>query len=71
MFLVVRGRLLMQLRDGNREVGPGERIIVPRSVEHCPRALTDEVEIVLLEEKGTLNTGNVTSDRTVADLDRI
>jgi mannose-6-phosphate isomerase-like protein (cupin superfamily) len=71
MFLVVRGRLLMQLRDGNREVGPGELIIVPHGVEHCPKALTDEVEIVLLEPKGTLNTGNVTSDRTVTDLDRI
>ena len=71
LFLVVRGRLLMQLRDGNREVGPGEFIIVPRGVEHCPKALTEEVEIVLLEPKGTLNTGNVTSERTVAELDRI
>jgi len=33
MFLVVRGRLLMQLRDGNREVGPGELIMVPRSAD--------------------------------------
>ncbi|HEV8142447.1 MAG TPA: cupin domain-containing protein [Methylomirabilota bacterium] len=37
LFFVVRGRLLMQLRDGNREVGPGELIIVPRGVEHCPK----------------------------------
>jgi mannose-6-phosphate isomerase-like protein (cupin superfamily) len=71
LFLVVRGRLLMQLRDCNREVGPGELIIVPHGVEHCPKALTEEVEIVLLEPKGTLNTGNVTNDRTVAELDRI
>jgi mannose-6-phosphate isomerase-like protein (cupin superfamily) len=71
LFLVVSGRLLMQLRDGAREVGPGEFIIVPRGIEHCPKALTDEVHVVLLEPKGTLNTGNVTSDRTVADLDRI
>jgi mannose-6-phosphate isomerase-like protein (cupin superfamily) len=71
LFLVVKGRLLMQLRDGAREVGPGEFIIVPHGVEHCPKTLTDEVEMVLLEPKGTLNTGNVTSDRTVADLDRI
>jgi mannose-6-phosphate isomerase-like protein (cupin superfamily) len=71
LFLVVHGRLLMQLRDGAKEVGPGEFIIVPRGVEHCPKALTDEVHVLLLEPKGTLNTGNVTSDRTVAELDRI
>jgi mannose-6-phosphate isomerase-like protein (cupin superfamily) len=71
LFLVVSGRLLMQLRDGAREAGPGELIIVPRGVEHCPKALTDEVHVVLLEPKGTLNAGNVTNDRTVADLDRI
>jgi len=71
LFLVVSGRLLMQLRDGAREVGPGELIIVPRGVEHCPRALTDEVHVLLLEPKRTLNTGNVTNERTVADLDRI
>ena len=71
LFLVVRGRLRMQLRDGDRDVGPGELIIVPHGVEHCPKALTDEVEIVLLEPQGTLNTGNVTSERTVAELDRI
>jgi mannose-6-phosphate isomerase-like protein (cupin superfamily) len=71
LFLVVSGRLLMQLRDGDREVGPGELIIVPRGVEHCPKALTDEVHVVLLEPKGTLNTGDVTSERTVSVLDRL
>jgi mannose-6-phosphate isomerase-like protein (cupin superfamily) len=71
LFLVVRGRLLMQLRDGNREIGPGELIIVPRGFEHCPKALTEEVEIVLIEPKGTLNTGNVTNERTVAELGQI
>lgn len=67
LFLVASGRLRMQLRDGAREVGPGEFIIVPRGIEHCPKALTAEVHVVLLEPKGTLSTGNVTSDRTVAD----
>ena len=43
LFLVVAGRLRMQLRDGDREVGPGEFIGVPRGTEHCPLALTDEV----------------------------
>jgi len=71
LFLVVAGRLRMQLRDGDREVGPGELIIVPRGVEHCPRALSDEVHVVLLEPKTTLNTGNVVNERTVATLDRL
>ena len=71
LFFVVAGRLRMRLRDGDRDVGPGEFIIVPHGVEHCPVTLTDEVHVVLLEPKGTLNTGNVTSDRTVAELERL
>ena len=71
LFLVVHGRLRMQMRDGDREIGPGEFIIVPRGVEHCPLALTDEVHVVLLEPKGTLNTGNVTNERTVATPERL
>jgi len=71
LFLVVKGRLRMQLRDGNREIGPGEFIIVPRGTEHCPMALTDEVHVLLLEPKSTLNTGNVVNDRTVAGLEGI
>jgi mannose-6-phosphate isomerase-like protein (cupin superfamily) len=56
----------MQLRDGDRDLEPGgELIIVPRGVEHCPRALTDEVHVVLLEPKTTVNTGNVRNERTV------
>ena len=65
LFLVVEGRLRMRFRSGDREIGPGEFLVVPRGVEHCPVALTDEVRVVLLEPKGTLNTGNVTSERTV------
>ena len=71
LFFVVEGRLRMQLRDGNRDLGPGEFIIVPRGVEHCPRALTDEVHVVLIEPRTTLNTGNVVNERTVRDLERI
>jgi len=71
LFLVVAGRLRMQLRDGDREVGPGQLIIVPRGVEHCPKALTDEVHVVLLEPKGTLNTGDVKNERTVERLERL
>ena len=71
LFFVVEGRLRMQLRDGNRDLGPGEFIIVPRGVEHCPKALTDEVHVVLIEPQTTLNTGNVVNERTVRNLERI
>jgi len=71
LFLVVHGRLRMQLRDGDLEVGAGEFIVVPRGVEHCPEALTDEVHVLLLEPKTTLNTGNVTNERTVVTLERL
>jgi mannose-6-phosphate isomerase-like protein (cupin superfamily) len=55
-----------------REValGPGEFIVIPRGVEHCPVA-DDEVHLLLFEPKSTLNTGNVTSDRTLPQLERI
>jgi mannose-6-phosphate isomerase-like protein (cupin superfamily) len=71
LFLVVAGRLRMQFRDGDRDLGPGELVIVPRGVEHCPPALTDEVHVVLLEPKTTLNTGNVVDARTVREEGRI
>jgi mannose-6-phosphate isomerase-like protein (cupin superfamily) len=71
LFLVVAGRLRMRLRTGDRDLGPGELIIVPHGTEHCPVALTEEVHVLLLEPKGTLNTGNVTTERTVAALQRI
>ena len=71
LFLVIKGRLRMQLRGGDREIGAGEFIIVPRGTEHCPVTLTDEVQVVLLEPKTTLNTGNVSNERTVANLERL
>jgi mannose-6-phosphate isomerase-like protein (cupin superfamily) len=64
LFLVVRGRLRMELRDGNVELGPGELIVIPRGVEHRPVA-DEEVEVLLFEPTGTLNTGNVRDARTV------
>jgi len=53
------------------DLGPGEFIIVPRGVEHCPKALTDEVQVVLIEPQTTLNTGNVVNERTVRNPERI
>lgn len=71
LFLVVKGRLLMRLRDRNVEVDEGECIIIPRGTEHCPAALSEEVHILLMEPKTTLNTGNVRNDRTLTTLERI
>ena len=70
MFLVVKGRLLMRLRDRDLHVDEGEFVIIPRGVEHLPIA-EDECHVLLLEPRTTLNTGNVNNDRTVADLERL
>jgi mannose-6-phosphate isomerase-like protein (cupin superfamily) len=70
LFLVVKGRLTIRLRDGDVTISEGEFFIVPKGVEHLPIA-EEEAHILLLEPKSTLNTGNLTNDRTVAALDRI
>jgi len=70
LFLVTHGTLRMKFRDRDELVGPGEFIIVPHGVEHCPVA-EEEVHIVLIEPKTTLNTGNIVNERTVAELERI
>jgi mannose-6-phosphate isomerase-like protein (cupin superfamily) len=54
----------MQLRGGDVTVGEGEFIVVPRGVEHRPVA-DEEAHVVLFEPASTLNTGNVTNERTV------
>jgi mannose-6-phosphate isomerase-like protein (cupin superfamily) len=70
MFLVVQGRMRMKFRDHEEVVNPGEFIIVPKGVEHLPVA-EQEVQVLLFEPKTTLNTGNVTNERTVPQLERI
>ncbi|UMM07788.1 cupin domain-containing protein [Gluconobacter frateurii] len=71
LFLVVSGTLRMHFRDRDIDIEAGEFIIVPHGVEHCPEALGDECHVVLLEPNTTLNTGNVTTDRTVHTLSHI
>lgn len=71
LFLVVSGRLRMGLRTGDIIIDEGEFIIVPKGVEHCPEALTEECCVVLLEPKSTLNTGNIVNERTVYELDNL
>jgi mannose-6-phosphate isomerase-like protein (cupin superfamily) len=70
LFLVVKGSLLIKLRDRDIRVEEGEFVIIPRGVDHLPVA-DEEVQVLLLEPKSTLNTGNQANERTVAELDRI
>ena len=70
LFLVIKGSLLMKLRDREIRVEEGEFIIIPHGVEHLPVA-EEETHVLLLEPKSTLNTGNVQNERTRAMLDRI
>ncbi len=60
-FLVVAGRLIIQLRDRDVELGPGELFVVPRGVEHCPRA-DEEAHVLLIETMGTPNTGDADAE---------
>lgn len=70
LFLVVQGTLRMKFRDREAIIREGEFLVVPRGIEHCPVA-DEEVHIVLIEPKSTLNTGNITNERTVSQLERI
>ncbi len=70
LFLVVKGSLLIKLRDQNIFLDEGEFVIIPRGVEHLPIA-EEEAHVLLLEPKTTLNTGNIGNERTVVDLERI
>jgi mannose-6-phosphate isomerase-like protein (cupin superfamily) len=64
LFLVVKGHLVIKLKEGDIALDEGEFVIIPRGMEHCPMA-EEEVQIVLLEPKTTSNTGNVQNERTV------
>ena len=74
MFMVVKGRFRMDYREDGEEraewIEPGEFIIVPRGVEHCPVA-DDECEVLLFEPATTLNTGNVEDEFTRRELQSI
>ena len=70
MFLVVKGQMRMKFRDHESVIREGEFIIVPRMVEHMPEA-DEEVHVILIEPKTTLNTGNVTNERTQPQLKSI
>jgi mannose-6-phosphate isomerase-like protein (cupin superfamily) len=62
--------LTIRFRDKDIILNPGEFLIVPKGVEHMPVA-EEEVEVMLIETKTTLNTGDVKSEKTVENLERI
>ncbi len=70
LFLVIEGRLTMELRDKIIEINEGEFIIVPHGVEHKPSA-AEEVHILLFEPASTLNTGDVKNEMTRKELEKL
>ncbi len=75
MFLIIKGKLLMELRAANSEIriielNEGEFLIVPKGVEHKP-VVEKEVHLMLFEPAGTLNTGDTENERTVRDVEKI
>ena len=70
LFLVMKGNLVIELRDGEIHLGPGELAVIPKGVEHRPVA-REEVQLMLIEPKATRHTGDVDSAMTVHTYDRI
>jgi mannose-6-phosphate isomerase-like protein (cupin superfamily) len=70
LFLVIEGELTIQLRDGDVRLGPGQLYVVPRGVEHCPRA-EGEVAALLVEPAGVVNTGDSDGPQTASHDDRL
>lgn len=57
-FMVLKGSMTIQMREGEVKLGPGEIFVVPKGVEHCPIA-EEEAHILLIERTNTPNTGDV------------
>ncbi|MCG3119233.1 MAG: hypothetical protein ALAOOOJD_01592 [bacterium] len=70
LFLIVKGKLCLRLRDRDVWLEQGEFFIVPKGVEHQPVA-EEEVHLLLFEPISTLNTGDQRNERTVEKLERI
>ena len=63
VFIVIDGELTIEFRDGKVELNKGEMFIVPRGVEHKPLAM-NECQVILVEPKGVVNTGETGGERT-------
>lgn len=70
-FLVLRGRIAIDFRDGTVEMGEGDLVCVPRATPHRPRALSPEPVVLMFEPATTLNTGDAQSHLTVAEPKRL
>jgi mannose-6-phosphate isomerase-like protein (cupin superfamily) len=70
LFVVIRGELTIELRDGEVTLGPGELVVIPKGVAHRPVA-REEVHLMLIEPKGIRHTGDVMTERTVHEYQRI
>lgn len=70
LFFIVKGQLLIKFKDKDVLLNEGEFIVIPKGVEHLPVA-EQEVHVMLIEPKTTLNTGNVVNERTVENLNKI
>ncbi|MDA1093487.1 MAG: cupin domain-containing protein [Acidobacteria bacterium] len=62
-FIVLHGTMTIQLRDGEVVLGQGDMFVVPRGVEHRPRA-EQECHVLVVEPRGVVNTGGVGGSRT-------
>ena len=63
LFLVLKGRLRIEMEAGAVELGEGELYVVPKGVRHNPVA-EQECHVMLIERKTTLHTGDTVSDKT-------
>ena len=66
VFIVLKGRLEIQFRDGRVILREGEMFVVPKGLEHRPVA-EEECHILLVEPAGTINTGDIVNERTAAN----
>ena len=70
-FFVLRGRIAIDFRDGVVEMEEGDFLVVPKTVEHRPRSLTENPIVLMFEPATTLNTGDADSGFTVSNLKRL
>src|SRR5215218_3556196 len=66
VFMILKGQLQIQFRDGSVTLNEGDMFVVPKGVEHKPVA-EQECHIMLVEPAGTVNTGDVVNERTSAN----
>ena len=70
LFMVIKGKFKMEFRDKTVDLNEGEILIVPKGVEHKPVA-DEEAWVLMFEPASTLNTGNITDERTKNKLETI